>query len=110
MSVREVDIVDYVYLEDATQTPVLVVSDPLGWKPPEDEDHFELLREKLNSQIAFVDSGQISSIWEPYSGGVVRVEVIARHALSEQARRFYAEAARVMRESNMDLQFRLCDA
>jgi hypothetical protein len=110
MSVREVDIVDYVYLEDDTQTPVLVVSDPMSWKPPEDEDHFELLREKLNSQIAFVDSGQIRSIWEPYSGGLVRVEVVARHALSEAAREFYGLAAKVMREANMDLQFRLCDA
>ena len=67
MSVRDVDIVDYVYLEDGTQTPVLVVSDPLTWKPPEDEDHLEMLREKLNSQIAFVDSGQIRSVWSPGS-------------------------------------------
>ena len=110
MSVRDVDIVDYVYLEDDTQTPVLVVSDPLSWVPPEDEDHLELLREKLNSQIAFVDSGQISSIWQPYSGGLVRVEVVARHALNQAAREFYAAAARVMAKSNMDLQFRLCDA
>ncbi len=110
MSVRDVDIVDYVYLEDDTQTPVLVVSDPMTWKPPEDEDHLELLREKLNSQIAFVDSGQISSIWTPYDGGIVRVEVVARHALTEAAREFYAAAARIMRRSNMDLQFRLCDA
>lgn len=110
MSVRDVDIVDYVYLEDDTQTPVLVVSDPLSWVPPEDEDHLELLREKLNSQIAFVDSGQIRSIWKPYCGGLVRVEVVARHSLSQAAREFYAAAARVMAQSNMDLQFRLCDA
>ena len=110
MSVRDIDIVDYVYLEDDTQTPVLVVSDPLSWKPPEDEDHLELLREKLNSQIAFVDSGQINAIWTPYSGGLVRVEVVARHGLSEMAREFYAVAARVMKKSNIDLQFRLCDA
>lgn len=110
MSVRDVDIVDYVYLEDGTQTPVLVVSDPLTWKPPEDEDHLEMLREKLNSQIAFVESGQIKSIWEPYSGGLVRVEVVARHSLSGVAHEFYRVAAKVMKKSNMDLQFRLCDA
>lgn len=110
MSVRDIDIVDYVYLEDGTQTPVLVVSDPLTWRPPEDEDHLEMLREKLNSQIAFVESGQIKTIWEPYSGGLVRVEVIARHALSGPAHEFYRVAAKVMRKSNMDLQFRLCDA
>ena len=110
MSVCDVDIVDYVYLEDDTGTPVLVVSDPMTWRPPEDEDHLELLREKLNSQIAFVENGQLSSIYPPYGGGLVRVEVVARHALNDEAEEFYCVAARVMREANMDLQFRLCDA
>jgi hypothetical protein len=110
MSVRDIDIIDYVYLEDETGTPVLVVSDPLTWKPPEDEDHLELLREKLNSQIAFVENGQLCSIYPPYRGGIVRVEVVARHALNEAAKEFYGIAERVMRKSKIDLQFRLCDA
>lgn len=110
MSVRDIDIVDYLYLEDDTGTPVLVVSDPLTWKSPEEEDHLEMLREKLNSQIAFVETGQLSSIYPPYKGGMVRVEVVARHALSAAAREFYGVAERIMRKSNLDLQFRLCDA
>ncbi len=110
MSIRDVDIVDYVYLEDDTGTPVLVVSDPMTWKPPEDEDHLELLREKLNSQIAFVETGQLGSIYPPYRGGIVRVEVVARHALTHEAKEFYGVAERIMRKSNLDLQFRLCDA
>ncbi len=109
MSIRDVDVIDYVYLEEGG-TPVLVVSDPLTWKPPEDEDHLELLREKLNSQIAFVENGQLCSIYPPYSGGIVRVEVVARHALNEAAKEFYVIAEKVMRKSKIDLQFRLCDA
>jgi hypothetical protein len=112
MSVLDTDVIDYVYLEDATQTPVLVVSDPLKWTVDDDaeEDHLEALREKLNSQIAYVESGQIRGIFPPYDGGEVRVEVIARHALTTTAREFYAVARRVMAESNIVLQFRLCDA
>ena len=109
MSIRDVDVIDYVYLEEGG-TPVLVVSDPLTWKPPEDEDHLELLREKLNSQIAFVENGQLCSTYPPYSGGIVRVEVVARHALNEAAKEFYVIAEKVMRKSKIDLQFRLCDA
>ena len=89
---------------------MLVVSDPLPWREPEEEDHLEMLREKLNSQIAFVETGQLASIYPPYSGGKVRVEVVARHALTEAAREFYGVAQRVMKKSNLDLQFRLCDA
>jgi hypothetical protein len=110
MSVRDVDIVDYVYLEDDTGVPVLVVSDPMTWKPPEDEDHFELLREKLNSQIAFVENGQLKSVYPPYRGGLVKVEVIARHALNRAAEEFYGLAGHIMKQANMDLRFRLCDA
>jgi len=109
MSVLETDIVDYVYLDDATQTPVLVVSDPLSWRPPEDEDHLEILREKLNAQIVFVESGQIRSVWPGYAGGLVKVEVVARFALNQAAETFYGVAQSVMQKANMRLDFRLCD-
>jgi hypothetical protein len=110
MTVLETDIVDYVYLEDDTQTPVLVVSDPLTWRPPEDEEHLEALRTKLNSQIAFVETGQIKGVWPGFAGGLVRVEVVARFALNPAAEEFYGVAGRVMQKANMDLQFRLCDS
>ena len=110
MSVRETDVVDYVYLEDDTQTPVLVVSDPLSWQPPEDENHLEMLREKLNAQIAFVETGQIRQVWPGFSGGLVRVEVVARCALTRAAEEFYGLAKRTMTQANMDLRFHLCDA
>ena len=98
MSVLETDVIDYVYLEDDSEIPVIVVSDPLRWAVDEDaeEDHLEALREKLNSQIAFVETGQISSIFPPYDGGPVRVQVIARHALTRVAEEFYFMAKRVM--------------
>lgn len=110
MSVRDTDVIDYVYLEDTTQTPVLVVSDPMSWKPPETEEHLAMLRSKLNSQIAFVETGQIGSVYPPYHGERVRVEVIARHSLSHAAEAFYGVAKRVMADCNIDLEFRLCDA
>ena len=110
MSVLETDIVDYVYLDERTAMPVLVVSDPLTWKPPEDEDHLEALREKLNTQIAFVETGQIKGVWPGYAGGLVKVEVMARHTLTRAAREFYGHASGVMQAANMQLDFCLCDA
>lgn len=110
MSVLDVDMVDYVYLDDDTQTPVLVVSDPLSWKPVEEQKHLEALREKLNAQIAFVETGQIEKVWPDYDGRQVKVEVVARHSLTEAAKEFYSRAKSVMTQANMDLQFHLCDA
>ena len=110
MSVLETDLVDYIYLDDDTDTPVLVVSDPLTWRPPEDERHLEALRDKLNAQIAFVETGQIGQVWTPWDGRLVRVEVVARCPLSEAANEFYGLARRVMTRANMELCFQLCDA
>jgi hypothetical protein len=110
MSVLETDIIDYIYLDDDAQTPVLVVSDPLTWKPPEDERHLDVLRDKLNAQIAFVETGQLKGVWPRYAGGFVRVEVVARCPLSGPAAHFYFVARQVMSTANMDLRFQLLDA
>jgi hypothetical protein len=110
MSVLETDIVDYVYLDEQALMPVIVVSDPLTWRPPEDETHLDVLREKLNSQIAFVESGQIRSVWPGYAGGLVKVEVMARYPRTEAAEAFYNVAAGVMQKANMTLDFCLCHA
>ena len=110
MSVLETDLVDYIYLDDDERTPVLVVSDPLTWRPPEDRRHLDALRDKLNAQIAFVETGQIRGVWPDFRGGVVRVEVIARCPLTRAADQFYHLARKVMIDANMDLRFQLLDA
>ena len=110
MSVLETDIIDYAYVDERDMMPVLVVSDPLTWKPPEDETHLDALRDKLNTQIAFVESGQIRGIWPGYAGGLIKVEVMARYALNRAAQEFYGVAARTMKQANMRLDFCLCDA
>ena len=110
MSVLETDLVDYIYLDDESATPVLVVTDPLTWRPPEDEVHLDALRDKLNSQIAFIETGQIKSVWPAFKGELVRVEVVARCPLTGMAERFYEVARKTMTGANMDLRFQLLDA
>ena len=93
-----------------TRRPVLVVSDPLTWRPPEDQRHLDMLRDKLNAQIAFIETGQIKLVWPEFDGRAVRVEVVARCPLTHTASEFYALAAKVMTKANMDLRFQLLDA
>ncbi len=110
MSVLETDLIDYIYLDDEDETPVLVVTDHLTWRPPEDERHLDMLRDKLNAQIAFIETGQFKSVWPQYDGRVVRVEVVATCPLTDAANHFYSLARKVMTEANMDLRFQLLDA
>jgi hypothetical protein len=110
MSVLETDLIDYIYLDDEDETPVLVVTDPLTWRPPEDERHLDMLRDKLNAQIAFIETGQIKAVWPRFDGRAVRVEVVAHCPLTTTARDFYDLARQVMTKANMDLRFQLLDA
>jgi hypothetical protein len=110
MSVLETDVIDYIYLDGDDEIPVLVVSDPLTWRPPEDQRHLHALRDKLNAQIAFVETGQLNGVWPSYNGGQVRVEVVARCALTDTASAFYGVAREVMINANIDLRFQLLDA
>jgi hypothetical protein len=108
MSVQETDTIDYIYLEERSDAPVLVVSDPLGWSPPEEAPHIELLTEKLNTQIAFVNTGQIVQVWPEFrEDRIVWVEVAARCALSPRAEQFYQHAGSVLAEANMKLRLML---
>ena len=75
-----------------------------------EESHLDMLRDKLNAQIAFVESGQIKGVWPHYDGGRVKVEVVARCPLNAIASQFYVQAGQVMTQANMDLCFRLWDA
>jgi hypothetical protein len=108
MSVHEIDTVDYIYLEEEDHAPVLVVSDPLGWTPTEENRHIGLLTDKLNTQVQFVSSGQILQVWpEFHNGNLVWVEVAARCALSRRAEDFYDHARSVLSETNMGLRVML---
>jgi hypothetical protein len=109
MSVLEPDVIDYIYLETDDGVPVLVVNDPLSWRPPNDRRHLKALREKLNAQIAFIETGQLTGVWPAYSGGPVRVQVHASCALTHTAQAFYSVAREVMTEANIDLRVQILD-
>jgi hypothetical protein len=111
VSVLETNLIDFIYLEEEDgQIPVLVVSDPLSWRPPDDRRHLQTLREKLKTQIAFVETGQLTGVWPSYSGGRVRVQIYASCSLTDRARDFYQSISQTMSESNMELRVRLLDA
>ena len=110
MTVLETNLVDYIYLEEEDgHVPVLVISDPLSWRPPDDRRHLWALREKIKTQIAFVETGQLNGVWPRYDGGLVRVQVYASCSLSEAAHDFYAVASQAMTDANMELRVRLLD-
>ncbi len=68
----------------------LLIVDPLPWNANE-ADHLFMLQEKINTYIAFIESGQIYKDYptaEEASG--FEIELVLAHAPSENAQAFFA--------------------
>lgn len=96
MSVTEPGKVDIVATRPGSRSVVLVVADHLQW---DDLDgHLLALQAKLNTYIAFIESGQISRIEEPPipPNPEVRIRVAMRYAPPLAAQDFFKEAGAVL--------------
>jgi len=63
MSILETETIDIVATKPGTQIVKLVITDHLPWDDL--EQHYILLQEKINTYIAFVESGQLQRLKEP---------------------------------------------
>jgi len=96
MSVVEADKVDIVATRPGSTSVVLVVADHLPWDDL--EEHLLALQAKLNTYIAFVESGQIHHLKEPPIplNPEVRIRVAMRHAPPPAAQEFFKKAGAVL--------------
>ncbi|WP_110955871.1 DUF6572 domain-containing protein [Anaerosinus massiliensis] len=57
MSLKQVDVLDYISVNKASGHVVLTISDDLSWEEP--DRHLVLLQDKLNFYLGFIESDQI---------------------------------------------------
>ena len=96
MSVSETDKVDIVATRPGSSSVVLVVADHLQW---DDLDaHLLALQAKLNTYIAFIESGQIHRLEEPPvpPNPVLCIRVAMRYAPPPAAQEFFKKASAVL--------------
>lgn len=105
MSVTQTNIVDAIGIEAASGKLVMTISDHLGWD--EEDDHIALLREKLNSYLRYVESGELAEAYPAATGKQVVVEVVAREEPTRSARVFLQNATEVMIGAGLELRFRV---
>lgn len=87
MTIREPRTIDWLGIEKQTGRITLTVVDDLDWR--NEQRHLELLQTKLNTYLAFVESGEVErALLERLGRSVSRdvgvvVEVYAKHEPSE---------------------------
>jgi hypothetical protein len=105
MSVTQTSIVDAIGIEGSSGKLVMTISDHLSWE--EEDDHIALLREKLNSYLRFVESGELVEAYPAAAGKQVVVEIVARVEPTRPARVFLQNATDSMVGAGLELRLRV---
>jgi hypothetical protein len=104
MTVEEARKVDFAALEPQSGDMRLIICDHLDWTENEGE-HLILLQEKLNSYLAFIESGEIYTKLPNAIGKRIVIEVTGKFPLSDEARKFYRLAGGAIEDAGFSLRF-----
>jgi hypothetical protein len=108
MSIENTNVIDVSGIKNSSI--VLTISDHFGWESYIKE-HLEMLQAKINSYLAFIESGQV---WEEYptykaySGSIV-ILVIGKYKLCNEAKEFYSTVSSIVAEAGFQLEFELLE-
>jgi hypothetical protein len=108
MTVVDPKVVDFVGIDKESGDVVLTVSDHLGW---EDESvHLFALQEKLNSYLAFVESGELLEQYPDGRGRFVWIDVVLKYRPSSAGEEFLRNAQAAIAASGFALGYRVIDS
>ena len=82
MSIIEKDKVDAIGIEKETGIVVLSIADHLDWTDP--LQHIFLLQAKLNSYLAFLESGEILEKYPNAKNKGIRIDLYAKYECSDE--------------------------
>ncbi len=105
MTIAETRKVDFIGVDKESQNVVLTISDHLEWIG-KDEQHLQLLQEKLNSYLAFIESGEIYDSYPKAKGRPIVIEVIEKFEVPKDALSFLENAKQTIKEAGFELRFR----
>lgn len=104
MTVDKQGIVDIIHIDTETDEVVLTIADHLPWD--DEHEHVLILQEKLNTYLAFIESGEIDESYPSAAGRKVRIQVVYREALDACASGFLDRARNVIEDAGFALTWR----
>lgn len=104
MSIDEPDKIDFFAVDREKTKARLVITDHLDWEEFDEGFHLELLQDKINAYLHFVEDGQWAKTRPDLEGVPVVIEVCAKHPPSKEALRFYRLAGSMVADSGVSLE------
>jgi hypothetical protein len=106
MSITDTGVIDFWGIPKWPPNKIeLVITDHLEWgNKAEEGEHLLLLQEKLNTYIAFIESGEIYTEIPGALGKSPIIRVMGKYELPEQAECFLGRVKEVLEEVGIGLQ------
>lgn len=73
MSILNTEEVDFIGVDKVTGFVTLGIYDSLDWE--EDKEHLYILQEKINSYLAFIESGEIKTVYKNTEGREIEIKI-----------------------------------
>jgi hypothetical protein len=106
MSVLETGVIDICTMPEwEAGKVILIIADHLGWEPAEEGEHLLLLQEKINTYIAFIESGEIHEAVPAAVGKAPIIRVVGKYELSQQAVAFVDRVTEILRDADIEFEF-----
>ena len=113
MGLQDADVIDAAATDD--DAIVLVIFDSFEWNSYgiedfiDDEDHMDLLTEKINTCLAFWEGGQIYEQFPGEEDKQVIIRVMGLYEPNERAQWFYDGITKKLAELDIGMEFELSD-
>ncbi len=93
MTVSDTQVIDFLGVSKNTGACTLTITDHLQWT---DQEHLLLLQEKINSYLAFIESGEILEQYPEANKNPITINIVMLHEPSEEAMNFLRQASIVV--------------
>lgn len=104
MSVKDIDVIDGMGIDTATNTLVLMIIDPYPWGVQED-DHLKTFQTKINHYVAFIESGQYRKAYGSRLFDGFRIELTMKYPCRPAINDFFEAGQQQLRERNIDFVY-----
>lgn len=107
MSVDQKDKIDFVGRSDDGKQLRLAISDHLDWN--NEKEHLYSLQEKVNSYIAFIESGQIAEHHGEEKPSSIAIKIYFLHEPTKLANEFLERTKQVLNGISVSLESQVVD-
>lgn len=109
MSITETKVVDIIAVPEwEPDSVVLVITDHLQWGDKAQQgEHLLLLQEKINTYIAFIESGELLESYPPATGKKPKIRINGLYEQPQQAEVFIDRVTEVLKEASIGFEFML---